>query len=105
LQINHDKFADLRFADWRTSEVCGFAIADWPKNLPIYDLRTNKKYLRAHLCWQGTSPPVRLTEYLSAYLSAYKNMAVYFLSKSLCNYNLPVSLPVNMPGQRVLNVL
>jgi hypothetical protein len=28
LQINHCKFADLRFADWHTSEIYGFAIAE-----------------------------------------------------------------------------
>ncbi len=31
LQVNHYKFfkiADLRFADWHTSEICGFAIAE-----------------------------------------------------------------------------
>ncbi len=69
------KFADLRFADWVTKEICGFAICGlimtflrisdlrtgtpqkvayvWlriePKNLRICDLRTNNKNLRAHL--------------------------------------------------------
>jgi hypothetical protein len=28
LQINYSKFEDLRFADWHTSEICGFAIAE-----------------------------------------------------------------------------
>ncbi len=35
LRIIHYKFADLRLADWHTSELC--------------DLRTNNKNLRAHL--------------------------------------------------------
>ncbi len=68
-------FADLRFADWETKEICGFAICgciitnfricdlrtgipqifadlrlqNEPKNLRICDLRTNKQILRAHL--------------------------------------------------------
>ncbi len=28
LRINHYKFADLRFADWHTSEIYGSAIAE-----------------------------------------------------------------------------
>jgi hypothetical protein len=28
LRIKRYKFADLRFADWHTSETCGFAIAN-----------------------------------------------------------------------------
>ncbi len=29
LGINYYKFVDLRFANWHTSEICGFAIAKW----------------------------------------------------------------------------
>ncbi len=50
LRINHYKFAYLRFADWLTSEICGFSIAEWAQELRIYDLRTSNKNLRAHLC-------------------------------------------------------
>ncbi len=32
------KFAGLQFADWHTSEICGFAIADWDQEFA--DLRT-----------------------------------------------------------------
>jgi hypothetical protein len=28
LRINHYKFSDLRFADWHTSEMCRFALAE-----------------------------------------------------------------------------
>jgi hypothetical protein len=27
-RINHYKFADLKFSDWHTSEICRFAIAE-----------------------------------------------------------------------------
>ncbi len=44
------KFADVRFADWHTSEICGFCdMRNEPKNLRICDLLANKKNLRAHL--------------------------------------------------------
>ncbi len=50
------KFANWRFADWDTEEICGLIITNLricdlrnePKNLRICDLRTNKN-LRAHL--------------------------------------------------------
>jgi hypothetical protein len=36
LPINHCKyFADFRFADWHTSEICEFALRHEPKNLRI----------------------------------------------------------------------
>jgi hypothetical protein len=28
LRNNHDKFTDLRFSDWNTPEICGFATAE-----------------------------------------------------------------------------
>ena len=31
LQINHYKIEDLQFADRHSSEICGFAIAEWAK--------------------------------------------------------------------------
>ncbi len=41
LRINHYKFADLRFADWNTMEICGSAICGLIiTNLRICDVRT-----------------------------------------------------------------
>jgi hypothetical protein len=45
LRINNYKFADLRFADWHTSECCGFVIAERAQEFE--DLQKN--FLRAHL--------------------------------------------------------
>jgi hypothetical protein len=47
MRLSYYKLADLRFADWHTSEICGFAIAECAKELA--DLRTNKQNLRAQL--------------------------------------------------------
>jgi hypothetical protein len=40
LKIDQKKFANSKFADSHTSEICGFSIRIEPKNLRIYDLRT-----------------------------------------------------------------
>ncbi len=39
LRINHYKFADLQFADWYASEICGFAIAGLAQEFA--DLQSN----------------------------------------------------------------
>ncbi len=40
VRINHYKFADLRFADWHTLEIWGFAIAEWAQEFAdLRDLR------------------------------------------------------------------
>jgi hypothetical protein len=56
------KFADLRFADWHFSGICGFAIADEPKNLRIWDLRNS---LLARLWQKVCRRPERLYIYKS----------------------------------------
>jgi hypothetical protein len=42
-------FADLRFAD--PYICCDLRLRNEHKNMLISDLRTNRKDLRAHLCW------------------------------------------------------
>jgi hypothetical protein len=37
------KFADLRFADWDTKEICGLLLQNEAKNLRICNLRFNRK--------------------------------------------------------------
>jgi hypothetical protein len=39
-RVDHDKFADLRFVDQTTSEICGFAIAE--RAPEFADLQTKK---------------------------------------------------------------
>ncbi len=43
LRIIHYKWADFRFPDRHTSEICRFAIAEWAQNLRISDLLNNIK--------------------------------------------------------------
>ncbi len=49
-QINQKKFAELKFADSRTSEICGFAITDWAQKFADLRFADLTKHLRAHLC-------------------------------------------------------
>jgi hypothetical protein len=67
LRITHYKFADLRFADWHTSEICGFAICGQKKFcVPTFAPRSPSAHLyqptSSHI--PSIAPVQPLTQYL-----------------------------------------
>ncbi len=54
LLINQYKFTEFRFADWDTSEIWGFVIAEWAQEFacpPLQMIKWHKKDQRANKLW------------------------------------------------------